>query len=57
MITLPAGDLTNNTEMYKTQINFFPSKPLGIGLIMTWTNTSMKDNADRLKSYLKGRRI
>jgi len=57
MTTLPAGDPTNNTEMFKTQIDFFLSKPLGIGQIMTWINTSMNDNANRLNSYLKGSRI
>ena len=46
MITLLAGDHTNNTEMFKTPINFFLSKPLDTDLIMTWTNTLIKDKED-----------
>jgi hypothetical protein len=53
MITSLVGDHINNTEMSKTPINFFLSRHLDTGPIMTWTNTLIRDKENKLESCQK----
>ena len=54
MITIKRGDIKNNLEMFRIQINLLALKASGIALIMILVSITQKDNANKYNIWLIG---